>query len=141
MGVDTVSDIVLADKRDLPMHWRSGEFPHMGHIWLVRFKSGEMCVCRVSSSDDLGGNLVELSLQCLRWSDKTIFEREYTFYARGVGEAENDIQSWVRLETMNTEEWKRFVAYCQKNTQRHASADEITKFVKTMCHSEIVLSS
>lgn len=136
------SGLVLAEKRSLPMHWRTGEFPHMGHVWLVRFKSKEVCVCRVSSSDDLGGNLVELSLQCLRWSDMATTERHYSFLDEGyVGATVSDIESWVRLETMNTEEWQRFVYYCKRVTNLgHMSEDAIAKFVKTVCHSEIVFS-
>lgn len=148
------------------MHWRSGEFPHTGHTWLARMKSGDFYVFRVTDSDDLGGNLVDLSLAGLRWKDMTEEKFHFDFYHdRDYAIQNHGIESWVRIETMNSEEWKRFVAYCKRTPRpsiawkrmcsylnrpvngpipgeeeiQTMSPEEIRDFVKSVCHSESVL--
>lgn len=94
--------------RAVSAHWRIFGYPNTGDVWLVRFTTGEACVARVMGSDDLGGNLVDLSLQCLKWDGKSVFNRSYDFYARP---GEHDIESWEKIGYMKEDEWKWFLAF------------------------------
>lgn len=95
----------ILQERPISSHW-GDDYPDRGNIMLARFEgSNDVFLCRVKSSDELGGNLVELTLQRVNLMTSELKEETISFDLWRSPESCN-IRGWENISNMKEEEWK-----------------------------------
>lgn len=93
--------------RDIVMHW-GDRYPHINDVWLAYFKDDpSLYVCRVEGTDELGGNLVELTLHRAKAADPRRWRDVVQFNFHNNDQC--TITSWEPLTRITRNEWYTFL--------------------------------
>ena len=89
-------------------------YPEVGEVYFAKFEGDEThYLCHVKSEDDLGNNIVEITLQILNLIDLTEQERRYDLISNP--NALKHIKKWELLFRLGDDEgWEKFLALLRK---------------------------